>query len=139
MVAAATGKGERESMARSLRRLQVLGTPGVVVLLTWEDLAARLTFGLGALPLPDVVNAGPAGLYAATLPPQAGASLQATVSGPGVLRRAVKFQVTVVAWDGQRLTVSTQDGTLPAGATPAPGKPAGKPQELPLTITLPAR
>ena len=52
----------------------------------------------------------------------------------------MKFRVTVIAWDGQRLTVSTQEGSLPAGTTPAPGKPAGKPQaEQALTINLPAR
>ncbi|MBI5481972.1 MAG: VWA domain-containing protein, partial [Deltaproteobacteria bacterium] len=133
------GQSEREGMERSLRRLQVLNSPGVAVILTWEDLAARLALALGAVPLPDVVNAGPAGLFAATLPPQTGAGLAATVTSAGVFRRPVRFQITVIAWDGQRLTVRTQEGSLPAGTAPAPGKPAGKPPEQALTITLPAR
>jgi hypothetical protein len=61
------------------------------------------------------------------------------VTGAAGFRRAVKFQITVVAWDGQRLTVSTQEGSLPAGAAAAPGKAAVKPQEVALTIGLPAR
>jgi tetratricopeptide (TPR) repeat protein len=132
-------KSERESMERSLRRLQVLNSPGVVVILTWEDLAARLALSTTGLSTPDVVNAGASGLYAVTLPPQSGASLPATVASLGSFRRPVKLRVTVVAWDGQRLTVSTQESTLPAGTTPPPGKPAGKPHETALTIGLPAR
>jgi hypothetical protein len=111
----------------------------VIVILSWEDLAARLALSLTGLPTPDVVNAGSSGLYAVTLPPQTGASLPATVTSVGVFRRAVKFQITVIAWDGQRLTVSRQEGSLPAGTTPAPGKPVGKLPEQALTISLPAR
>ena len=111
----------------------------MVVILTWEDLDARLALSLTGLQTPDVVNAGASGLYSLTLPPQAGAGLPAKVASLGVFRRPVKFRVTAVAWDGQRLTVSTQEGSLPAGTSPAPGKPAGKPVETAVTVGLPAR
>ena len=71
-------------MERGLRRLQVLNSPGRDGASspgrTWPR-ASRSS--LTGLPTPDVVNAGAAGLYAVTLPPQSGASLPATVANAG--------------------------------------------------------
>jgi len=110
MLSARASKSEsmRQSMDRGLRRLQVLASPGVMLLLTWEDLQARLT--LTPKTRGSAVNAGSAGLYAVTLGPAGG--LEATVTRAAGASRPVKFQVAVIRWDGKKLKVSNVRGKL---------------------------
>ena len=120
------GESVHQSMERSLKRLQVLTSPGVLFLLTWEDLEARLVLSTGDdLPRTDRVNAGSTGLMALMTRPVTGRQITLRVSrGGGPAGRAVPFQVAVIRYDGKGIKVTNTRGKL-----------AGK--EIPLTITLP--
>jgi hypothetical protein len=123
--------GMKESMERTLRRLQLLASPGVIYVLTWEDLDARLAFSLKEgdkeLTSPDRTPAGPIGLAALALPPTTAASLNALVTRQaGAVGRPVKYTITAIVWDGQRMSVSAAPGTLEA-------------KDATLAVALPAR
>jgi Flp pilus assembly protein TadD len=110
----------RQSMERSLRRLQVLSSPGVLFLLTWEDLGARLTMDLKAgqpINWSDRIDASPTGLVAITTSTGRGGQVTASVSRSGV-KREVRFEITTIRWDGGKMHVSSQDGKV--GAQPVP-------------------
>jgi tetratricopeptide (TPR) repeat protein len=122
----------RQSMERSLRRLQVLTAPGVLFLLTWEDLGARLAMDLKAgqpINWSDRVNASPTGLVAISTSSEKGSQVTATVSrsGSGIGRsdpqrggapslpsaqRDVRFKITTIRWDGSKMHISSQDGKV---------------------------
>jgi tetratricopeptide (TPR) repeat protein len=104
----------KQSMERSLRRLQVLGTPGVLFLLTWEDLGSTLGLELGeGLTTTDRADASRTGLRALTVAPAQQERVAATVVR-GAGSRPVRFQLTVIVWDGRRLAVSHQAGSVGA-------------------------
>jgi Ca-activated chloride channel family protein len=105
---------KRRGMQRALRRLQLLGSPGTLVLLTWEDLDVRLSLdieGLGAGVERD--DAGASGLMALRSTTTDPGQLEAIVTRvAGAAGRKVPFQVAVVRWDGQTLRVSNTSGAL---------------------------
>lgn len=116
MLGAEAKESLRQSMERALRRLQVLGQPGTMVIVTWEDRDARLTAVVGEGRAVDRIDASASGLLAIqTTTAQAGA-LSVEVSRAGGAERPVSFQVTVVVFDGRRLAVASQAGKLAAGS-----------------------
>jgi Flp pilus assembly protein TadD/quercetin dioxygenase-like cupin family protein len=111
--------GMRESMERTLRRLQLLSSPGVLFVLTWEDLDARLALALNdagkELNSPDRTLAGVIGLSAMATGVVKTSSLNAVVTRQaGAPVRPVRYTITAIVWDGQRMTVSSQPGKLEA-------------------------
>jgi len=119
----AAGKGSeslKQSMERSLRRLQVLTAPGVLFILTWEDLGARLSLDVTAGDRggwADRVDAGATGLVAVGTAATAPGDATARVSRSGV-EREVPYRLTVIRWDGSKMKVASQSGKV--GATPSP-------------------
>lgn len=117
----AAGKGSeslKQSMERSLRRLQVLTSPGVLFILTWEDLEARLSLDVNAGERggwSDRVDAGGTGLVAVSTAMATGEAA-ARVGRSGV-EREVGYRLTVIRWDGSKMKVASQSGK--AGAAPA--------------------
>ena len=104
----------RQSMERGLRRLQVLTGPGVLFLITWEDLAARLALRLHpAQPLgwSDRQEAGATGLAAIRTPTMKSGRMGVSVARTGGQRK-VRFEITVIRRDGSKMRVSTQQGTV---------------------------
>jgi tetratricopeptide (TPR) repeat protein/Mg-chelatase subunit ChlD len=118
MVSGAKGsESARQSMERSLRRLQVWGSPSVLFLVTWEDLEVRLELSVSAagrdVPSTDRVDAAATGLVSASTAPLEGKSATVGVrwrSGPG--DRVVRLRVTAIVWDGKRLSMASQEGKL---------------------------
>lgn len=107
----------RQSMERSLRRLQVLGSPGVLFVLTWEDLGARLPLELTVgdrSTWSDRVDASKTGLMAISTPSALQGAVTARVSRAGV-DRDVPFQLTVIHWDGTKMRVANQRGKVTQG------------------------
>jgi Ca-activated chloride channel homolog len=119
MLESATTKGKeslRQSMERSLRRLQVLTQPGVLVLVTWEDLNAPLTAQLKAgdkpLPWAERIDASPTGLVAFTTTARQLPALTAEITRAETPDRKVSYQLTVVRWDGKQMRVANTPGEL---------------------------
>ena len=108
----------KQSMERALRRLQLLTSPGVLVLLTWEDLAADLGFSVaGDPPITDAVQAPSAGLASVATRPLTAQNVTVRVQRNDKLSRAVPIRVTLVVWDGKTLKVAAADGKLVNRAT----------------------
>lgn len=126
----------RQSMERSLRRLQVLVSPGVLYLLSWEDLQARLSFDILAggqsQPRTDTLAADPIGLTTITSARPSTKKLTARIARvAGARQRALRFQVHVIVWDGQRMRVAAFKGEIPARPANAP---AGEPVDVELSL-----
>jgi Flp pilus assembly protein TadD len=116
MLGAEAKESLRQSMERALRRLQVLGQPGTMVIVTWEDRDARLSAVVGEGRAVDRIDASASGLLAIqTTTAQAGA-LAVEVSRAGGAERPIAFQVTVIAFDGRKLAVASQAGKLASGS-----------------------
>ncbi|HEY3357728.1 MAG TPA: VIT domain-containing protein [Polyangia bacterium] len=114
--------GMRESMERTLRRLQLLSSPGVLFVLTWEDLDARLVMSLAdsgrELTSPDRTLAGAIGLHSMATSLVKAPSVSAVVTRQGgAPARPIRYSIIAIAWDGQRMTVSHQPGVLEAATT----------------------
>jgi len=119
LMLAGTGGSEslKQSMERSLRRLQVLTSPGVLFVLSWEDMDARLALKLTAgdrSTWSDRIDASSTGLVAISTPSALQGAPSAAITRTGV-DRDVSFQLTVIRWDGTKMRVANQQGKAGAG------------------------
>ncbi|MBK6847677.1 MAG: tetratricopeptide repeat protein [Proteobacteria bacterium] len=116
-----------QGLQRSLQRLQLQPTPGVLALLSWDDLDATLALELGSAAngrvAAEAIDAGRTGLFALALPGRAAGELPLVLRGtrlPGT--RRVAARLTLLRWDGRRFHATQQDITLAP-----PGDAAGGP------------
>jgi tetratricopeptide (TPR) repeat protein len=125
LLAAEQGAG-KDAIMRKLKELQLFSGPGTLALVAWEDLDAQAALGAasqkepakGAAPaVPgEITDAGPTGLYAVLLRPDAwerGAWAVRWKSEP--LGRPLPFKVALLAWDGRSFNVTIKKGELKAG------------------------
>jgi tetratricopeptide (TPR) repeat protein len=120
MLTTTGGESLRQSMERSLRRLQVLSQPGVLFLVSWEDLEARVGASLGdgtrALASTDRSDASSSGLLALTTSPLQVPSVSVELKrAGGPSKRALRVTVTAIVFDGRRLGVASQPAKIEAG------------------------
>jgi tetratricopeptide (TPR) repeat protein len=113
----------RQGVERSLRRLQVLPASGTLVLLTWEDLEARLDLRLERQGQPAPVLGGsssgaPVGLIAVSTS-AAAPTVAAAVERRTPRTRALSFELTTISWDGLHLIAKRQRGVMATGADAA--------------------
>jgi tetratricopeptide (TPR) repeat protein len=109
-----------ESLARNLKKTQAFGRPMTLAILAWEDYAADLSLVLerGGEPLPvaEKVEAPAVGLVAMDIGKATPAELASKVALGGLpLRRAVKFTLYTIAFDGKAFDVSRADGEVKRG------------------------
>jgi Ca-activated chloride channel homolog len=104
----------RQSMERSLRRLQVVPEGGALVVLTWEDVAAPLSMGLTLdgkpLPWAEKLSATPTGLVAFKLRTVPAGELAATIGSAAAVQRAVPFSLTMLRGTGKGVKVVSKRG-----------------------------
>jgi len=110
-----------DAIARKLKELQLFSGPGVLALLTWEDLDARLQLVAAddkkETLAGEVTDAGVTGLSGLLTSSAAWEKTTRAVrwkSEP--LGRAVKFQLVTLTWDGKAFKVLVKNGTLGADA-----------------------
>jgi tetratricopeptide (TPR) repeat protein len=119
MVTAQKEQSKRLSIERNLQRLQLQNAPGLLLLLTWEDLEEHLAINIPNAHFSEKVDAGATGLYALSLPPMPSTtSIQAVINRlannhtSSYRPRPLKFHLAVIAWDGQHLRANSQDGEI---------------------------
>jgi tetratricopeptide (TPR) repeat protein len=119
MLSSAGKKSEtmRQSMERSLRQLQVLASPGVLFVLTWEDLQGRLALELTSagqpVPRTEQIDAGQSGMVSINASVLQATDIMARVARQGEAQgRPIAFRLAVVVWDGRRMRVAVQRGRL---------------------------
>ena len=107
---------QAEGVARKLKELQIFSGPATFQILTWEDLAARLTLlgrdGDKESPIGEVSDAADVGLTARLVPTAESERLRWAVrwrNDPP--RRAVRFVLHTLVWDGKvfRVTVNPRE------------------------------
>ncbi|MCL2723548.1 MAG: AgmX/PglI C-terminal domain-containing protein [Polyangiaceae bacterium] len=107
----------REAVSRKLKELSLFSGPGVLALLTWDDLDAKLV--IGALDEKketlegESTDAGVVGLYSVL---GSAASwehaLRAARYRSEILARKVPYKLVVLTWDGKDFGVTTKSGAL---------------------------
>lgn len=122
--AAAGSAGSSDAIARKMKELGLFSGPGTLAVVTWEDRDARLYIGSAddkndAL-AGESTDAGAVGLYSVLSANDAFSKVQHAVrwkaDAPG---RAVKYKVSILAWDGKTFHVSVKEGTLDPAAKSA--------------------
>ncbi len=110
-----------EALARKLKELQLFSGPGLLALLTWEDLDARLELVAAddkkETLAGEATDAGVTGLASLLTSTDAWEKTARAVrwkSEPA--GRAVKFQLVTLAWDGKGFRVAVKRGALRAEA-----------------------
>lgn len=113
-----------EAVSRKLKELSLFSGPGTLVLLTWEDLDARLVLGASdprkeRLAL-EAMDAGAVGLFGLLGAPEAWQKDQQAVRAVGeILGREVPWRLTTIGWDGKAFKVTRSSGALAASARQA--------------------
>ena len=110
-----------DAIARKLKELQLFSGPGVLALLTWEDLDARLSITAAddkkETLSGEATDAGVTGLSALLTSSEAWEKTSRAVrwksDPPG---RPVKFQLVTLTWDGKGFKVAVRHGQLGAEA-----------------------
>jgi tetratricopeptide (TPR) repeat protein len=113
-----------EALARNLKKTQAFGRPMTMAILTWEDYAADLELVLerGGEPLPaaEKIEAPAVGLVALDIGKATPAEIASKVALRGLpLRRAVKFALFTISFDGKAFDISRVDGVVKRGESEA--------------------
>jgi hypothetical protein len=107
------GAGSKEAIARKLKELQLWSGPGVLALVTWEDLDVAATLVSAddkkeTLP-GEVTDAGGTGLYALLVRPEVWGKTTWAVRWKSEQQgRTLPFKITTLAWDGREFKVTTK-------------------------------
>jgi hypothetical protein len=115
--AAGGGADAKEAIARKLKELGLFSGPGSLALLTWEDHDARLELAAADPKKEDLLGeptqAAPAALYGVLLGQGDWEKRPWAVRwGADAPKRAVKFSVVVLSWDGRAFAVSVKPGII---------------------------
>ncbi|HMJ15831.1 MAG TPA: hypothetical protein VK524_30655, partial [Polyangiaceae bacterium] len=124
LLAGETDSAERrkESMKRELKELQLFSGPGVLRVLTWEQLDAdvQLEARAGDAPLAvgDLTDAARAGLSALALSGPEATRVSSTARLRSLVRAgALPLALHEIAWDGKDFSVRVEQRSLSAGSS----------------------
>jgi Ca-activated chloride channel homolog len=123
---AAGGESLRQSLERGLRRLQVVPDAGTLVILTWEDLEARLRLRLEAQSSHQRVDA--VGLCAIVAPGSLAVSPRVVLEAGSA--RTVRYELIRIGWNGRALRVERRQGTLSRDGRSGATKVAAGPSQV---------
>lgn len=110
-----------EAVARKLKELQLFSGPGVLGLLTWDDLDARLAIVAAddkkETLAGEITDAGATGLSGMLTSSDVWEKTARAVRWKSESTgRPVKFQLVTLTWDGKAFRVAVKRGTLAANA-----------------------
>jgi Ca-activated chloride channel family protein len=115
--AAGGGTDAKEAIGRKLKELGLFSGPGSLALLTWEDHDAQLELAAADPKKEDLLgeptNASKAALYGVLLGQGDWEKRPWAVRwGADAPKRAVKFSVVILSWDGRSFTVKVKPGLI---------------------------
>ena len=127
---ASNDKNTLKALLRNLKRTQVFGSSASIVVLVWEDLHVKMDLVAmredEVFPVSERISADQVGLQMMDLGRKAPADVKISVKLKGApLRRAVKFKLFTITWDGKNFTIDRQISQIEPGETTTPsGYPA---------------
>ena len=122
---AAAAGATPDAIARKMKELGLFSGPGSLAILSWEDRDAKLYVGAAdakndAL-AGETTDAGDIGLYAVLSPNDAFEKTAHAVKWKAdAPNRAVKYKLTLVAWDGKGFKVTAKEGVIDSKAQSSP-------------------
>jgi len=113
-----------DSLGRNLKRTQALSRPMTLEILVWEDYGAELDLAIErggeAITAAEKIEAPAVGLVAIDIGNAPLAEIASTIALDGLpLRRAVKFSILTISFDGKEFKVSRVDSEIKRGETKA--------------------